>query len=133
MATTGALTDYAENKVLDHILGTAAYTMPTVYLALLTGPATDAGVTTEITGAWYARKAATFEPAGTTVIGQAANNTIIDYGIVSGTASNIVAWALFDALIGGNPIIYGTFDNPQTASPGNHVVVPVGSVVINID
>ena len=57
----GNLTDYAENKVLDHILGTASFTMPTVHLALWIGNPTDAGSGgAEVSGASYARQAASF-------------------------------------------------------------------------
>lgn len=46
----GNLTNYLENKLLDHFLGTTAYTMPSpVYVALFTVAPGDAGGGTEVT------------------------------------------------------------------------------------
>ena len=57
----GNLSDYLENKLIDHFLGTTSYTMPTpVYVALYTVTPSDAGGGTEATGGSYARQTAAF-------------------------------------------------------------------------
>lgn len=38
-----SLADYAENKVLELMVGKTAFTLPTVYVALFTGVPGDAG------------------------------------------------------------------------------------------
>jgi hypothetical protein len=60
-----ALSDYAENKLLDHVLGTASFTMPTqCYLALYTTATDDAAGGTEVTNAnAYVRQAVDFDAA----------------------------------------------------------------------
>ena len=59
-----ALSDYAENKLLDHLLGTAAFTAPsTVYIGLSTGSFADDNSGTELTGNNYARKSITCDSA----------------------------------------------------------------------
>ena len=46
-----AMSDYLENEILDHILGTGAYTMPsTVYVGLSTGSFNDDNSGTELSG-----------------------------------------------------------------------------------
>ena len=37
----GTLSDYAENKILDHLSGKTSFTMPTVYIGLSTADPTD--------------------------------------------------------------------------------------------
>ena len=46
-----ALSNFAENEMLDHMLGTGSYTAPTnVFLSLWTSDPTDAGSGTELSG-----------------------------------------------------------------------------------
>jgi hypothetical protein len=130
MATTGALSDYAENKLLDHLLGVAVFTPPVPYLALLTSASTDAVSGTEIADTWYARKTVPFGPAS---IGSSPNNTTVDFGIVANVAVDITHWAIFDAITAGNMLVYGDFSNPQIASPGNHVIIPIASLNVSAD
>ena len=75
------LTNYAENKLLDHLLGTAAYTMPAqVYLALFTAVGDqEAGTVTEVATGAYARQAIDFSAA--------ASGATSNSGVVSFTAS----------------------------------------------
>ena len=59
-----ALSDYAENKILDHTLGTAAWTMPaTVYLGLSVASIGDDASGTELSGNGYARQSISFASA----------------------------------------------------------------------
>ena len=134
MATTGAFSDYAENAVLNHLLGTTTLTKPaTVYLALCTAAPTDASASNEVTTtAWtnYARKAITF---GASASGTITNNALVDYGTVSGTGATITHWAIFDALTAGNMLVRGDFGTGQTASTGNAVTVPSGTLSVSLD
>ena len=53
----GSFSDYLENALLDHVLGTTSYSQPTIYVALYTTAPTDAGGGTEVSGGSYARVA----------------------------------------------------------------------------
>ena len=54
----GSISNYLENELLDHILGTGAYTKPTVYVGLSTAdPTDDASGNAEPSGNAYARVA----------------------------------------------------------------------------
>jgi hypothetical protein len=44
------MSDYAENKVLELLVGKTAFSTPTAYLALYTVTPTDAGGGTQVTG-----------------------------------------------------------------------------------
>ena len=89
----GNLTNYLENKLIDHFLGTTSYTMPAaVYIGLFTVAPTDAGGGTEVTGGSYARQAATFSAASS---GATSNDTNIDF--TGMPAATTVAIGIFDA------------------------------------
>ena len=61
-----AMSDYLENEILDHILATGAYTMPTtVYVGLATASFNDDNSGAELTGNNYARESAAFTAAAT--------------------------------------------------------------------
>jgi hypothetical protein len=78
----------------------------------------------------YARKPITF----TTPVGGAISNTaIVDYGVVAGSGATIVGWAIFDAVTGGNMLVYGDFDPVQTVSVNNNIVVPANTINISLD
>lgn len=105
-----ALSDYAENKILDHVLGTAAWTMPAnIYVALHTAaPDEDAIPTNEVTAGWYARKqpATGWNTADTvTPANGSTNNGLIQWDVVSANIT-ITHVSLWDALSGGNMLWY---------------------------
>ena len=69
--------NYAENKVLDHLLGTATFTRPTnVFLALFTSDPGEAGGGAEVAGLGYARQQAQFNASSN---GSAANTSLITF------------------------------------------------------
>ena len=72
-----AMSDYLENEILDHILGTGAYTMPTtVYVGLATASFNDDNSGTELSGNGYARQSAAFNAAAS---GTADNSAAIEF------------------------------------------------------
>ena len=100
----GNLTNYLENKLIDHFLGTTSYTMPAdVYIALFTVAPADAGGGTEVTGGSYARQIATFSGASS---GATSNDSNIDF--TGMPAATTVAIGIFDASTSGNMLLYGT-------------------------
>ena len=100
----GNLSNYLENKVLDHILGTTTYTKPsTVYVALYTVTPSDTGGGTEVTGGSYARQVATFTAASG---GATSNVSNIDFNNMP--ACTVVAIGVHDALTSGNLLVWGT-------------------------
>lgn len=153
-----AFTDFAENKLIDFLfrgqaLGitgatAAAGTGPaTLYMALFTAAPTDAGGGTEVTGGSYARVAITSALAnwaGT----QAAASTVASSGTIGTTSNNAAvtfpaptaAWGVvtssgvFDALTGGNLLIYGNLSTSKTINNGDAAPsFPAASFSFQID
>lgn len=112
-----ALSDYTENKILDHMLGTTTFTRPSaVYLALfnnvstLTATNLEANILTdEMTDAGYSRQPITFHSAvgsvarqdGEVVFGPFAGpGEIAVYAAVVDSATigagNVLAWHLIN-------------------------------------
>ena len=125
----GNLTNYLENKLIDHFLGTTSYTMPAaVYIGLFTVAPTDAGGGTEVTGGSYARQAATFSAASS---GATSNDTNIDFTGMPATTT--VAIGIFDDVASGNMLLYGTLTTNKTTDAGDTLRIATGDLDISID
>jgi hypothetical protein len=125
----GNLSNYLENKVLDHFLGTTAYTMPTtVYIALYTAAPNDAGGGTEATGGSYARQVSTFSAASG---GATSNATNVDFA--SMPAATIVAIGVHDAITSGNLLVWGTLSSNKALDAGDTLRIATGDLDISID
>lgn len=141
-----ALSDYLENKLIDHIFRGMAYTPPTeLHVALYTGAPSDAGGGTEITGGSYAR--AQLDPSGTHwrntqnsgtgassgTSGQTANAAVITFPAPTanwGTATHV---GVFDSSSGGNLIAQGTLSAPKTINNGDPApTFPIGALVVTL-
>lgn len=125
----GNLSNYLENKLLDHFLSTTSYTMPSdVYLALYTVAPTDSTSGTEVTGGSYARQAITFHAASS---GATTNDSNVDFaGMPSCT---VVALAVCDASSSGNILVYGGLTANKTLDAGDILRVSSGDLSISID
>jgi hypothetical protein len=126
----GSLSNYAENLVLDHVLGTTAYTKPTTHLALFTVAPTDSSAGTEVTGGSYARQplANAFTASSS---GASSNNLNIDFtGMPSCT---VVSIGIMDASTGGNLLIHGTLVVNKVLDDGDTLRIATGDLDISID
>lgn len=125
----GNLSNYLENKVLDHIMGTTTYTKPSaVYVALYTAAPNDAGGGTEVSGGSYARQVATFDAAAS---GATQNSANIDF--VSMPACTVVAIGIFDALTTGNLLVWGTLSTNKSLDAGDTLRIATGDLDISLD
>ena len=124
----GNLTNYLENKLLDHFLGTTAYTMPTVYVGLFTVAPGDAGGGTEVTGGSYARQTAAFTADSS---GATSNSGNIDF--TGMPAATTVAIAIFDASTSGNMLVHGTLTTNKQTDAGDTLRIATGDLDISID
>lgn len=146
-AQAGALSDYLENKLIDHVFRGTAYTAPlTLYVELYTSACSDSARGTEVTGGSYARAslaADTTNWAGT----QAAGSTIASSG-TGGTTSNNAAitfatpsagWGLVthiglsDASTAGNLLVCTALTVSKTINSGDTVSFPAASLTNQID
>jgi hypothetical protein len=107
------LSQYAQQKLIDHLTGKAAWTAPTAYVALLTtNPTTDAGASlVETTYTNYARvttSAASWNSASGVSPSSATNAAALTFPTCGTTGATIVGFALYDASSAGNLMGYGT-------------------------
>jgi len=125
----GNLSDYLENKLLDHFLGTTSYTMPTpVYVGLYTVAPSDSSAGTEVSGGSYARQTATFSAASGGATSNAAN---IDF--TNMPSATVVAIGISDALTSGNLLVWGTLTANKSLDAGDTLRIATGDLDISID
>jgi len=122
------MSDYLENEILDHILGTGAYTMPSaVYVGLSTGSFGDDNSGTELTGNNYARVAATFSAAAS---GTTSNSAAVEFAAATGSWGSVSHFGIFDASSAGNLLIHGAFTTAKTIESGDILKISTGDLDI---
>jgi hypothetical protein len=138
-----ALSDYLEQKLLDHVYNGVTLSPPSqVWLALHTADPTDAGSGTEVSGGSYARVriyangggTPAFNLAVTDGIGKAVTNandvTFPTATVPWGTITHV---ALRDASTGGNLLHYGPLDEAQTVGTGGIFKIAAGSLKLRLE
>jgi hypothetical protein len=142
-----ALTDFAENKIVDATLRAQAIGTPvTWYVALYTACPTDSTGGTEATGGDYARVAVTAglaEWAGTQAAasttassgtgGTTSNNAAITFPTPTASWGTVVCWAITDASTAGNIWIYSALTVNKVINIGDSVSFAAGSATFQID
>lgn len=127
-----ALSDYAENKILDWLLRGQTFTPPaTVYLGLLTAAPSDVGGGTEVTGGAYARvavasslanwagtQAAASTAASTGASGTTSNNAVLTFPTPSANWGTVTHVGVYDAATAGNLLIWGPLTVSQAVNNG---------------
>ena len=122
------MSDYLENEILDHILGTGAYTMPTtVYVGLSTGSFGDDNSGTELTGNGYARKSISFGAASS---GTASNDAAVEFAAATGSWGTVSHFGLFDAASSGNLLIHGALTASKVIATGDILKIAIGDMDI---
>ena len=123
-----AMSDYLENEILDHILGTGAYTMPTtVYVGLSTGSFNDDNSGTELSGSGYARQSIAFGAASS---GTASNSGNVDFPAATGSWGTVSHFGIFDASTGGNLLIHGALTASKAVATGDILRIATGDMDI---
>lgn len=146
-AAAGALTDYAENKIVDAVMRGQTLGAPaTWYVALYTVCPTDSTAGTEVTGGSYARVAVTAgltqwagtQSAGSTTAssgtgGTTSNNATISFPTPTAGWGTVVCWGLADAASSGNLWIYSALTVNKTINNGDTVSFSAGAATFQID
>ncbi|MFD2703825.1 hypothetical protein ACFSVM_25680, partial [Paenibacillus shunpengii] len=98
-----SMSNFLENKILNHVLRGEVYAPPTeLYIGLFTSDPGEAGTGTEVTGAGYARRPITFSPS---TVGTTSNTADILSPASTAAWGTITHFGIFDALTGGNLLI----------------------------
>jgi hypothetical protein len=127
-----ALSDYAENELLDHLLGTTSFTMPAqVYVALFVAAPSDSGGGTEVStsGTAYAREPVDFAAAS----GGAANPTgDVQFDEATGNWGTVTHLGLFDAASGGNLLMHGALAVSKLIETGDTFRIPAADLDVSV-
>lgn len=127
----GSISDYLEDKLLDHVFNTAYSKPATVYLGLSTAdPLDDASGLAEPSGNGYVRKAITFGAAASRSITQSGD---VNFDEASGSWGTLTHWGVFDAESGGNMMAHGALNDSKAVVSGNTPSVASGEVVISFN
>ncbi|MBA7546844.1 hypothetical protein ES705_39243 [subsurface metagenome] len=124
----GSLSDALEIKLLDHVLKTTPFVVPTnIYVALSTADPLDTGAgIAEPVGASYARVVMNSWDAAAS---RATENTNkITFAQAEQDFGTITHWAIFDAITGGNFLAHGEFTVSKTCPIGTNLYIDVGDI-----
>ena len=127
-----ALSDYLENKLVDHVFRGTAYTAPgTVYVGLSTSACSDSSAGTEVSGGSYARVSiatgtSAFKGTHGTTSGASSgtNGTITNAAAVTFPAptanwGSVTHWFIADASSGGNLLVCAALTTGKTINNGD--------------
>jgi len=121
------LTDYAENALLDALVGTAGYTAGTpIKLALVTANGTDSAAGTEVVGGSYARQNITFNAASS---GSIDNDATVSF--TSMPAATTVGIELWNSA-GTNRLAYGALSASKTTGSGDTLQFAAGAITLSL-
>lgn len=127
-----SFTDYTENKVLDHVVGKTAFTMPAIWVALFTAAPSDAGGGTEVTGGSYARKATAGTDWAAAAAGATSNATTLTFVTPTASWGTVTHFALMDAATVGNMIAWAPLTTSQAIGSGNTVSFAIGDLDVTL-
>ena len=127
------LSDYAENKIIDHIFRGRQWTAPTtIAVALFTAAPSDAGGGTEVSGGSYARvtvgpsdsawestQGTTTAVASSGTSGATQNGAAITFPAPTANWGQITHVGIFDATSAGNLIMWGALGTAKTVNNGD--------------
>ena len=126
----GDASSYLRNKLVDHSLGTTAYTKPTaVYLAAFVGDPGDDGTEVSTTDTGYARQAVTFAGASS---GEADSNADVVFPVATDDWGTISHLALYDDDEAGNLLWYGPMALPKTIDESDQLKVASGNFTVSL-
>jgi hypothetical protein len=124
-----AATDYLEAEILDHILGTGAYTMPTnVFVKLHIGAPGESAAANA--AANTLRVDVNF---GATSVGTgiALNSSAPAWTSVPNTET-YTHFSIWDAVTAGNPLIVGALTASVAVTAGDNFSIPIGNLSVTM-
>jgi len=125
------MSDYLENKLVDHVFRNTAFTTPgVIHLALFSTDPLDDGSGTELedgTSPAYARITITMDaPAN----GVSLNTNELLFTAATGDWVTITHVAVFDEATGGNMLMHKILTNPVSVLDTNNFRIPIGDLEI---
>lgn len=124
MATTSALSAYAQDELLDHIMGTGAWPIPAgTFLQLHTGAPGENG-TANVASFTTRTEITTWAAAASRAISNSGATAITGFT----TSETITHWSIHDAATAGNCLFYGDFTTSRAVGTGVTLTVADGDL-----
>jgi hypothetical protein len=125
------LSNYLENKLLDHVLRNTSYNSPTtVYVGLYTSDPADDNSGTEVSGGSYARQIVSVTTATAGIVTSSADVTFPQCTAAWGTVSHI---GLLDAVTSGNLLMHTALTTSRAVEVGDVLKIATGSLTASLD
>jgi hypothetical protein len=125
------LSNYLENKLLDHVLRNTSYNSPTtVYVGLYTSDPGDGNTGTEVSGGSYARQVLNVTTASGGIVTSSADVTFPQATGSWGTVSHI---GLLDALSSGNLLMHTPLTTSRAIESGDILKISTGNLTAALD
>lgn len=125
------LSNYLENKLLDHVLRNESFTSPTtVYVGLYTSNPGDDNSGTEVTGGSYVRQILNVTTATGGIVTSSADVTFPQATAQWGTISHI---GLLDALSSGNLLMHTPLTTSRLVDTGDVIKISTGDLTASLD
>lgn len=140
-----AMSNYLENKIVDHVFRGAAYTIPVIYVGLFTAAPSDAAGGTEVSGSAYARvkaAASTAQALGdwkstqndslasSGTGGNTTNTAAVTFPTPTATWGTVTHFGIFDQPTGINLLFWGALTIAKTINQDDTVTFPAGTLSI---
>jgi hypothetical protein len=135
----GSASDWAELKILEHMVGKTSWTMPTVYVALMTaapGEANSGSGLSEVANSNnYARKSTAGGDWNSASAGAIANANAITFNQASGSWGTVSHFALMTSPVHGEGymIAWGDLTTPKAIDSGDTPEFAAGELDITCD
>jgi hypothetical protein len=127
-----ALSDHAENLLLNWLMTTDSVTRPTAwYVGLYTAAPSDAGGGTEVSGNGYSRQLATWGTASGTG-GTTDNTGNVTFTASGGDWGTITHIGIHDASTGGNLLWHGAMSASKTIADGDTLQFNTGNIDLTL-
>lgn len=132
----GSMTNYLENKLLDHSLGKTSFTMPTVtYVALFTADPTETGsLANEQSGTGYARQQITAANWNAASGGATDNAAAVTFTASANWTNACTHMGIADSATAGagNLLFYDDITS-TTLNNGDSLTFAIGAIDITLD
>ena len=127
-----AATDYYEDKLLRTTFQNETYAVAQTYVSLNTADPTDAAADTELTDSGYVRVAGAWA-APVLGAGTVSNSTDIEFPAIADAGPfSVTHIGIWDALSGGNLLIYAPLTTSKVFSQNDVPRFPTGSLTPKI-
>lgn len=127
-----SMTDYLESAWINTLRGTA-YSVPALYVALMTTAPSETGSGQEVTDGAYQRQQVTLtDPSQESDLGTTSNSQELVFPAASTDWGTVTHAAIFDASAGGNMLLYAALDREKKIEPGDQLRIPAGSLKLSL-